>query len=62
MNQPIIDPNKVNGWMESMRGVFGDNALGMWLVVGIMLAFLLFVFLTAWSVHHEVEQQRHRHV
>ena len=57
MKQPIIDPNKVNDWLQSMQGVFAANALGTWLVVGFTLAFLAFVAVMAWDVERKA---RHR--
>src|SRR5689334_2327337 len=55
MRQPIIDPDKVNSWTESMRQAFGPSDLGLWLVIGFSLAFLLLVVLTAWSVDREAK-------
>ncbi len=49
MKQPIIDPDKVAAWTASMRGSFAEDALGLWLVVCLTLAFLVVVVLVAWS-------------
>jgi hypothetical protein len=50
MQQPIIDPDKVNAWTESMRGAFsgGPGGLGTWLFVGITVAVLFIIVFTAW--------------
>jgi hypothetical protein len=56
MQQPIIDPDKANAWTESMRQAFGGTELGMWLVVGFALAFIGFVFLTAWQANREAKR------
>lgn len=52
MRQPIIDPDKVNAWSESMRGSFGGSDLGTWLIVGFTVAFLVFVAFSAWHGSH----------
>ena len=50
MQQPIIDPDKVNAWTESMRGAFsgGPGDIGTWLALGITVAVLFVVVFTAW--------------
>ena len=57
MRQPIIDPDKVSAWTESMRGMFANNTVGTLLVLGFTLAFLTFVIYNAWVVSKE---PRHR--
>ena len=47
MRQPIIDPDKVGAWMGSMNGSFAATALGLWLAVGLTVAFLVVVVLLA---------------
>jgi hypothetical protein len=49
MSQPIIDPDKVNAWTESMRASFGggSDSLSLWIVAGLTLVALLGVLIVA---------------
>jgi len=53
MQQPIIDPNKVNAWTASMRQAFGPSSIDTWLVIGFSVAILLVVAYAAWSAGRE---------
>jgi hypothetical protein len=48
MRQPIIDPDKVNAWTASVRDAFAVNDVANWLVVGITVALLVLVVVSAW--------------
>ena len=50
MQQPIIDPDKVNAWTSSMRAAFGGGPgdIGTWLAVGFTVVVLFVVVLAAW--------------
>jgi hypothetical protein len=47
MRQPIIDPDKVNAWTASVRDAFAVNDVANWLVVGITVALLVLVVVSA---------------
>jgi uncharacterized membrane protein YqjE len=52
MEQPIIDPAKVDAWMASMRGAFNGNLTGSLVLAGAVLAFLMVVIVLAvWDAH-----------
>lgn len=53
MRQPVIDPEKVNAWTESMRSSFAGTDLGTWLIVGMTVGALLLVIVTAWLSRRE---------
>ena len=50
MQQPVIDPEKVNAWTASMRSAFsgGPGDIVSWIAVGITVAVLFVVVLAAW--------------
>ena len=50
MRQPIIDPEKVDSWTQSMRAAFssGPGTLGMWIALAVVLIALTIVVAAAW--------------
>jgi hypothetical protein len=50
MEQPVIDPDKVDAWTASMRGAFSGNADGLttWLAIGAILATLILLGFALW--------------
>ena len=49
MQQPIIDPDKVNAWTASMRAAFGGGGdVGTWVTIGIVTVALAAVIWSAW--------------
>ena len=49
MQQPIIDPDKVDAWTASMRAAFGGGSdIGTWVTLGIIAVVLVAIIGSAW--------------